>query len=150
MDIGVFVHNGKYFSAPGFISFLYPGNEKREYNSKNQIKSVDYRDPEFKKRYVDPALFPLRNWSDIYQYDTQDRLTGWRRTRAGSSERYTRHGAKVTREDKLGRPIEAQVVRYGLTRLKDGRYRVLEHITPRVLHYFYKDKDDLLGKLHGG
>ena len=45
VEIGVFANNGKNWSAPAFISLLFPGNEKRVYRPDGKIAEVDYDDP---------------------------------------------------------------------------------------------------------
>ena len=57
VDIGVFAHNGRHFSAPSFISFVYPARQKRDYDDQNRIVSIDYLAPEFAKRAVDMRVF---------------------------------------------------------------------------------------------
>jgi hypothetical protein len=42
VDIGVFVHNGKYYSAPGFVTFLFPDDEARTYDEKGRVIEVGY------------------------------------------------------------------------------------------------------------
>ena len=42
VDIGAFVHNGTYYSAPGFISVQFLDNEARTYDAKGRILEVDY------------------------------------------------------------------------------------------------------------
>ena len=58
VEIGVFANNGKNWSAPAFISLLFPANQKRIYRPDGRIAEVDYDDPAYQQRYVDPALFP--------------------------------------------------------------------------------------------
>ena len=65
VEIGVFANNGKNWSAPAFISLLFPGNEKRVYRPDGKIAEVDYYDPAYQQRYVDPVLFPIREWRDV-------------------------------------------------------------------------------------
>lgn len=43
IDIGVFVHNGDYFSAPGFVTFCFLENEQRRYGADGEILEVDYQ-----------------------------------------------------------------------------------------------------------
>ena len=93
VDIGVFADNGKHLSAPAFISLLFPGNEKRTYRADLQIAEIDYAAPDFSKRYVDPVLFPARDWRDAFQYDDGGRLIGWTRTRGQTTTRYTADGS---------------------------------------------------------
>jgi len=42
VDIGAFVHNGKYYSAPGFVSVYFLDNEARTYDSAGRILEVSY------------------------------------------------------------------------------------------------------------
>jgi hypothetical protein len=42
VDIGVFTHNGKYFSPPSFITFFSLDNEARTYDSKGHILEIGY------------------------------------------------------------------------------------------------------------
>ncbi len=42
VDIGAFVHNGKYFSAPGFVTFYYPDSEARTYDKNGRLLEIGY------------------------------------------------------------------------------------------------------------
>jgi len=42
VDIGAFVSNGTYYSAPGFVSILFLDNEARTYDKQGRILEVDY------------------------------------------------------------------------------------------------------------
>ncbi len=42
VDIGVFVHNGAYYSAPGFITFFSLDNEARTYDEQGRIVEIGY------------------------------------------------------------------------------------------------------------
>ena len=42
VDIGVFVHNGTYYSAPAFITFFFLDNELRTYGSDGRIVDIYY------------------------------------------------------------------------------------------------------------
>ena len=79
VDIGVFVSNGTYYSAPAFVSFLFLDNQKRVYDDHQRIRVIDYADAEVGRNYVDPALEPKKDWRDEYQYDAAGQLTGWTR-----------------------------------------------------------------------
>lgn len=145
VEIGVFANNGKNWSAPAFISLLYPANEKRTYRSDDKIAEVDYDDPRYQERYVDPVLFPVREWRDAYIYDKSGRLLGWTRSRGNVISRFTRDGARVVDSDHLGRPLKAERVRYQFTRQPDGRLEVREVVTGTFVTYSYIDDNDFLG-----
>ena len=42
VDIGVFVHNGEYYSAPGFITFLFLDHEARTYEPGGRLLEIGY------------------------------------------------------------------------------------------------------------
>jgi hypothetical protein len=137
VDIGVFAYNGKHLSAPAFISLLYPGTEARTYRSDGQIGEVDYTaHPE---RYVDPLLFPVRAWRDVYHYDATGRLLGWQRHRENEVTRFTADGARVVETDALDRPIKAEKVRYETRPRPDGRREVVEAPTGEMVTYSYDE-----------
>lgn len=147
VDIGVFAHNGMHYSAPAFISFFFPANQWREYDRSGRIRLVDYQRSPLNKRYADPALFPLRDWSDRYHYDGAGRLIGWTRNRAGGSTQFTRHGARVIEVDSFGRALRAAVVRYDLERRAGGLNHVIEATTGEELRYSYRSRTDRYGRL---
>jgi hypothetical protein len=112
VDIGAFVHNGKYYSAPAFVTFFYLDNERRVYDAQQRITVVDYADPQYGKNYVDPVIDAPKQWRDEYHYDSDGELTGWTRIRRESTEQFTADGLLVTKTDAQGKPTEARRVRY--------------------------------------
>jgi hypothetical protein len=42
VDVGAFVNNGKYFSAPGFVTVYFLPNEARTYDQAGRVVEVDY------------------------------------------------------------------------------------------------------------
>jgi len=42
VDVGAFVNNGKYFSAPGFVTIYFLPNEARTYGPAGRVVEVDY------------------------------------------------------------------------------------------------------------
>jgi hypothetical protein len=145
VDIGVFADNGAALSAPAFVTFFYPGNQKRSYDKDGHIRCIDYDSADLRKRYVDPALFPVQEWRDCYEYDTAMRLIGWNRVKAGSVQRFTRNGEKVVEEDRQGRPVLAERVRYELDVLKSGPPRVVQVPAGAMVRYVYRGPDDRIG-----
>ena len=88
VDIGVFVHNGKNFSAPGFICFYSLDNERRRYDGQGRIQEIDYMTGNF----ADKRLTTNKPWRDVYQYQ-EGKPTGWTRHYAdGRQEQYTDDG----------------------------------------------------------
>lgn len=150
VDIGVFAYNGVSYSAPAFVTFLFPGDQKRSYDARGRINCIDYADREFRSRYVDPMLFPRRDWRDCYTYDKAGNLTGWNRVRGGSVQHFTRHGAKVVQTDSEGRPTVAEEVRYELEITSAGRPNVVQVPVGKFLSYRYEGVDDRVGKATEG
>lgn len=122
VEIGVFVNNGTYYSAPAFVSFLFPANQKRRYNENNQIASIDHRAGEGKKPYVDTQVFATRNWRDDFSYDEQGSLIGWHRTRGKKISEFTADGFKIVTRDNFGRPLQVENIDY-VAKQKNPRRR---------------------------
>lgn len=143
VDIGVFAHNGKYFSAPGFVTFYSLDNEHREYDDEGRIKSVRYDGT----NYVDPRIALSKMWRDEYQYDGKGQLIGWSRHRAKQPvQQFMHDGAVVTMSDEQGRGIEAMTVRY-VPKGRSGGAPLLMQIrgNQRVI-YRYDGDDAKVGK----
>jgi hypothetical protein len=146
VDIAVFADNGENVSAPAFVSLLYPADQERSYDDQGRIKQVDYAALNRRERYVDPLLFPGRDWTDSYQYSDRGELLGWDRTRGKTKERFTRHGARVIETDAAGRPRRAELVRYEIKIPKRGRPKVAQIPTGKFVTYHYTGRNDLLGE----
>lgn len=128
VDIGVFVHNGKYYSAPGFVSFFTLDNEQRSYNEKNQIQSVQYTDHVAGGNYSDPLIALTKNWRDEYQYDEAGQLAGWTRHRGESTEDFTASGALVKTRDDQGRVLITGPVKY-VAKPRNNKPPILEQVS---------------------
>jgi hypothetical protein len=147
VDIGVFAHNGRYYSAPGFVTFYGFDNEKRECNESGRLLSVDYADPVVSRHYVDPGLGLTRDWRDDYRYDPRGRLLGWARTRGSTQEVFTADGALVLEQDARGRPLRARTQRYVAVPRRDGPPRLLQLPGAEILHYAYASASDAVGRI---
>ena len=150
VEIGVFVSNGKYYSAPAFINFLYPPNQKRHYNDQRQIVSIDHRDPDLAVRYMEPRLFSKRDWSDTYRYDENSTLIGWQRRRGKWISNYTRDGAKIIAWDDQDRATKARSIRYKVEVEKRGVTKVIETAGDKILTYQYAGETDQIGQVREG
>lgn len=146
VDIGVFARNDKYYSAPAFVSLFYLDNEKRVYDEKNRIKSVDYADPKVAGNYVDPLLDFPKDWRDEFQYTSSGQLLGWTRVRGDKKEQFTADGALVTKTDEKGRPVEARKVRYLPQAEKNKPTRLIQQVTDEIVRYQYDSPDDRVGR----
>jgi tetratricopeptide (TPR) repeat protein len=120
VDIGVFVHNGDYYSAPAFICFQYLANEKRVYDDRQRIRVVDYNDPDLKDQYVDPWLDFSKDWRDEYRYAGDGSLAGWTRIRGEQRQEFTAEGQLILEKDDNGQPTSTVAVRYVVKRRPDG------------------------------
>lgn len=70
VDIGVFVHNGMYYSAPAFISFFFLDNELRTYGPDGKIVDIYYDAGDTTIGYPGPVYTSLvGNRYDIYDWD---------------------------------------------------------------------------------
>jgi hypothetical protein len=106
---------------------------------------VDYDDKAFRKRYVDPLIFPARDWRDCYQYDAGGALVGWNRISGNSVQRFTWNGEKVVETDAEDRPVLAEKVRYDVEASKKGRPQVVQMPTGSYTAYRYRDAADRIG-----
>jgi hypothetical protein len=128
VDIGVFVHNGVYYSAPAFVCFYTLDNEKREYDPERRIRVVDYTDPEVRDNYVDPILDFRKDWRDEYHYADGGALLGWTRIRDPKREEFTAEGQLVVEKEAPGRPAKTVAVRYVSQRGPDGVSRLRQEV----------------------
>lgn len=135
VDIGVFVHNGEYYSAPGFICFHYLANEKRIYDEENRIQVVDYTDPEYKDNYVDPLLDFAKNWRDEYHYDAAGDCTGWTRIRDGQTQEFTADGRLILEENAAGAPTKTAAVRYVAEQSSKRKAATLKQVVAEESEY---------------
>ncbi len=147
VDIGVFVHNGEYYSAPGFVTFYYLDNETRVYDEKKRIQSVTYTDREAGGNYVDPTIDLPKDWRDEYRYDNDGQLIGWTRHRGARSEEFTADGAKVIRRDDLDRAVEARTVDYIVASRSPKPPLLKQRLGDTILYYEYASQQDRLGRV---
>jgi YD repeat-containing protein len=88
VDIGAFVHNGAYYSAPAFVTVYMLDNEGRSYDEQGRIKAVSYNN-----HYVDPVVGLGKTWDrDDFHYDARGQLTGWTRTVGETKEEFDAQG----------------------------------------------------------
>ena len=57
VDIGVFVHNGAYYSAPGFVTIASLDDEGRVYDAKGRIREIYYG--------MGEADFRIKDWENV-------------------------------------------------------------------------------------
>jgi YD repeat-containing protein len=147
IDIGAFVHNGAYYSAPGFVTFYCLDDETRKYNAAGQPESIEYKSLAKDGNYADPAVHTLRDWRDEYQYDDAGRLTGWTRFRGEEREFFTAHGHLVIEKDSLGRAAKAKSVTYVVKDYNPKQAPMMDQISEEnILVYEYATDADRVGK----
>jgi hypothetical protein len=146
VDIGAFVHNGKYYSAPAFVTVLFLDDEKRTYFPDHRIQSVEYKAAADGGNYADPMIHTVRSWRDEYRYDAQQHLIGWTRQRGNQTEEFTADGALVTARDAAGRPARARSVVY-VPIDRQGVPTLEQREGDEILVYEYASPEDRLGRV---
>jgi hypothetical protein len=146
VDIGVFAEGNGQLSPPAFFSLSFPPREDRIYDPDGRLLSVAYEPHARRGTYADPILFPSAHWADSFDYTAYGHLLGWTRQIGEQTQRFTRHGLLVTREDALRRPIEARRVRYPI-KPSEGRQPpvITPIVTDQRFGYSYRDDSDHLG-----
>ena len=130
VDVGVFADNGTHLSAPAFITWYCPPNERRTYedvpanaaadrvdevngDSPRRIVSIERLPATGPEHYADPMVLTPAVWTDTFRYSDRGDLLGWTRVRpAGDAEEFTADGRLVVQRDAAGRPSETRAVRY--------------------------------------
>ncbi len=146
VEIGVFVHNGRNYSAPAFINFLYPANQYRRYDDEGRLLSIAHDGEETAGNYIDPQVFARRHWRDDYSYDAAGALIGWQRSGHGQEESFTRDGALIVARDTLGRAVRAERVTYPLAKDAEGLPVIRMERTGQFLIYEYAGDGDRIGR----
>ena len=147
VDIGVFASHGIYWSAPAFISLIFPGNERRSLIAltARSPRSTMTIPPSASSMSI-PSCSPARQWRDAFLYDSSGNFLGWNRVQNHAISRFTRDGARATDVDAQGRPVRAEVIRYGLARSPSGLPVVVEEPTDRIVTYRYSGPADMIGR----
>lgn len=144
VDIGVFADNGAQVSAPSFFSVLFPAHQRREYDAAGNPTSIGHL--AVRKVYVDPLIWPSRNWQDNFDYDDSGEIAGWSRLVGEDPiRRFTSHGLEILETDDAGRASLAQQVTYPIVSSKNGLRQVVETKTDQRFRYRYQGPDDLKG-----
>lgn len=149
VDIAVIADNGVELSAPAFFSMLYPSHETRVYEGAGdaaRLVSVDHGANSRERRYIDPMVWPRRDWSDALDYDAEGRLLGWTRSRRDSETRFTADGLLVRETDAEGRPLRAEAIEYRVEAARPGVPALVETPTGREFLYEYDGPADRLGE----
>lgn len=146
VDVGLFADNGTRLSAPAVFSLYFPQGRALSHDAEGRPLEAEYAaDP---RTYLDPVLFPRRDWRDVYDYAPDGALLGWTRHRPGAAPAaYTRHGFRVLERDAEGRPALAERVAYPLEPDGERGRRVAERPTGARVAYAYDGPDDRLGWL---
>jgi len=119
VDIGLFAGNADHWSAPAFFSVYFPDNQRRVYDDRDRILSIDYS----LGNYVDPLIDTPREWQDKYRYEDNGSLLGWTRYRKGKvdEQEFTAGGLLVVAKNNDGSPAETTSVRYLVQKSKGDR-----------------------------
>ena len=143
VDVGVFADNGTHLSAPAFVTWYCPPNERRTYAdvpaaaaadrtdeingaAARRIVSIERLPAKGPQHYADPMVLTPAVWTDTYRYSDRSDLLGWTRSRPdGSTEEFTAAGRLVVKRDDAGEPVETRAVRYVREQLKPDAVPVL-------------------------
>jgi hypothetical protein len=129
VDVGVFADDGTRLSAPAFLTWYFPPNERRTYepvpttaastrsddvngDAPQRIVKIERLPADARGSYVDPLVVTPAPWTDDYRYDDRGDLLGWTRTRPGGTKEFTADGRLVRGRDADGKPAETRAVRY--------------------------------------
>ena len=145
VDIGAFANNGRYYSAPAFVTFYFPDDEERVYDENGRVRSVVYTDLEDGGNYADPLLVTPKAWTDVYRYGKNGELRGWLRSYRDRTEEFSSTGELILTRDKLGRPATGRVLRYLATPRKNKAPLLKSLPTDQVVVYRYKSDSDMVG-----
>jgi len=127
VDVGLFVGNGEHWSPPAILSVYFPDNQKRVYDEKGRVLSIDYT----LDNYVDPFLESPRNWRDDYRYDKKGKLLGWTRSREDEEkQQFSPEGHLVLESAEDGTPVRTIPVRY-VPKKMEGNKTFVEQSPPR-------------------
>jgi len=108
--IGAFVHNGIYYSAPGFITSYTRPNEVRNYdiNPPHRLLSIAYHNENIMENII-----CNQGWTqDVFQYNGENLLQGWTRYNGAAFSEFTRQGYLVLARNGEGQVTQAQQVQY--------------------------------------
>ena len=106
--VGAFVHNGVYYSAPGFVTSFTLDNEERDYDELGRIREIRYN-----TGYVHPVLSRPKTWErDTFVYGRSRALRGWTRHSGGETHEFTADGDLVVEGSLFGTIASVQRVRY--------------------------------------
>jgi hypothetical protein len=115
--VGVFVHNGSYYSAPAFISSLSLTNEQRTYGLDGRIQQIRYLNNDVNAQVsASYAVSYSKSWSsDTYTHDFNGRQAGWVRAVGAAQTHYSPDGLLVRTRHADGRPATVSEVTYTST-----------------------------------
>jgi hypothetical protein len=106
--VGAFVHNGVYYSAPGYITSYTMPDEIRTYDDSGRVQKITYT-----RNIAIYGIDAIKGWTaDTYHYNSDGDLVGW--TRDGITD-FTREGYVVGTKDAGGNPVTVDNVNYTLS-----------------------------------
>lgn len=130
VDVGVFADIGARLSAPAFVTWYFPPNERRVYeemptgvaadrkddingDSSRRIVSIERLPATGAEHYADPMVLTPAVWTDTYRYSDRGELLGWTRSRPdAAAEEFTADGRLIVTRNDAGKPAETRAVRY--------------------------------------
>ncbi len=121
--IGVFVHNGHYYSPPSFITVQNLFNETRSYGANGLLQEIQYISEDINAEVSSSyAVSHSKSWDrDIFTHDFNGELAGWTREVSGTQTFYSRDGMLILDSLPDGRPAKVAETRYQSTYINTTR-----------------------------
>lgn len=150
IDVAVFADAGAGAGPPAFFSVHFPQDRILEIDADGALQAIDHLQVEDGAPYVDPVLYPLRGWRDVFRRAPDGAVLGWTRmTPDGAQEDFDRFGNRVLTRDAAGRPERVERVdwRIGPPRGRGGRRQAVAATTGDVFTHRYAGPEDRIGVL---
>jgi hypothetical protein len=118
IEVGVFADNGETYSPPCFVTFYFLPNEKRRYDDRDRILSVDYDSSD---TFTDVTLTTAKAWRDLYHYDERSGApTGWtREEREKPSVEFDAEGRRLQEGEPVPMRYEIDTVKQRLRSVEE-------------------------------
>lgn len=108
--IGLFAHNGFYYSAPTYVTSYTQPNETRTYDLKSKkLTEIQYQ---INKDMILPVSINKAWGRDTFNYTPAGALNGWNRVKAGIEYDFTQEGYQIISWYTDGTPEYVQNVSY--------------------------------------
>lgn len=113
VSVGAFVHNGHYYSAPGFVTSYTLPSEQRSYDTESgRLLETSYQTRPVLQLLPEIDGVP-QGWSkDVFHYNNQGQLNGWTRFKGEDRYDFTPEGYQIIVKNNQNEPELVQNVYY--------------------------------------